>query len=52
MDKCSCKKSFVAGCERLGTMAPQEMELQEIQARIWGLESHDVTEEDDVTISE
>ncbi|KAF6362058.1 R3H domain containing 1 [Rhinolophus ferrumequinum] len=51
--KCSFKESSIAGHERLGPMVLQEMESQEIQVGIRGLESYDdVPEEDDMTVFE
>ncbi|XP_060124346.1 general transcription factor II-I isoform X2 [Zootoca vivipara] len=54
MDKsCSFTESSIARHERLGPMVLKEMESQEIQDGIPGLESYDdVPEEDDLTIFE
>lgn len=38
--------------DRLGPMVPQEMESQEIQPGIQGLESYDDVTKDDVTVFE
>lgn len=47
------KKSSAAGHERLGLMVQKEMELQEILARTWGMQSYDaVPQEDDVIARE